>query len=340
MNTTLVLIGSLIVVVTVLDSLRTTMQLGRGGKLSTITARVIWSVFVSLPSWPKKSLQLFAGPAVMSGIIFTWVTGLWIGWFLILSSQTRAVINTSSNLPADIWGRFYYTGFSVVTLGVGDYSPGTTFAQVVTILASMSGFFVFTLAITYAAPVLTAVVSNRHLSGYVQALGSTPEKIVTNAWDGESFGNLDQHLIELTSMILLMGRRFLAYPVLHYFHTRDRSMSISLSLAALHDALMLLEHAVDPRVSIDRATLRPLRAALDALWRGDRLKFAEPAESAPPLPSLAPLRAAGIPLVGGENFRSAAADLDEARRTLLGFVHRRGWEWDDLDREGEDQNNG
>ncbi len=338
MNIPLTILGLAIVLGTIIDALKTTMQLGQGGTASSVMAKLIWKIFISLAKWPGKSLQILAGPAVVTGIVFTWVGGLWLGWFLILAADVNAVVNTGSGVAADLWSRFYFAGFSVVTLGVGDYSPGTTFAEIVTILASMSGFFVFTLAITYAAPVLNAVVSNRHLAGYIAGLGPTGDRILINAWNGRSFGNLDQHLIELTTMILLMGRRYLAYPVLHYFHTRDRSMSISLSLAALHDALMLLEHGVDESVRHDPATLKPLRAAFEALWRGDRLQFAEPAEEAPPAPSLESLSKEGIPVVSEATFRHEIEGLERDRRTLLGFVQRRGWSWDDMEQRDRNQN--
>lgn len=331
MNVPLALLGFALVFVTITDALATTMQLGQGGSLSSIAARLIWKFFTSLPKWPGKFFQTVAGPAVMAGVVFTWVAGLWLGWFLVLAADANAVVDTNTEVAADLWSRLYFTGYSVVTLGVGDFKPGTTFAQMITIFAAMSGFFIFTLAIAYAAPVLNAVVSNRHVAGYITGLGPTGEKILTNAWNGRSFGTLDQHLIELSSMVLLMGRRYLGYPVLHYFHTRDRAMSTSLSLAALHDALMLLEHGVDESVRCDPATLRPLRASFQSLFREERLELADPAEQPPPLPDLEPLRAAGIPVVDDDAFRQRTEPLRKERRTLMGYIQTRGWTWDDLD---------
>ncbi|MDX1583678.1 MAG: hypothetical protein R3338_08765, partial [Thermoanaerobaculia bacterium] len=278
-----------------------------------------------------------AGPAVMTSVVFTWIVGLWLGWFLILSADVNAVVETATDVPAGLMSRFYFTGFSVVTLGIGDYKPGTGFAQIVTILASMSGFYVFTLAIAYAAPVLNAVVSNRHLSGYVTSLGATGEEILINAWDGKGLGTLEQHLTGLTSQILLMGRRYLAYPVLHYFHARDRSMEISLSLATLHDALMIIEHGIKDDVPISPATTRPLRKAFHALLRGERIQFADPAETSPPLPTLSILADHGIPVVDQSQFLERTEHLRNDRKTLLGFVDRRGWSWDDLQIQEEDE---
>lgn len=331
MNIPLTLLGLALVFVTIADALATTMQLGRGGSLSSIAARLIWKFFTHMPKWPGKFFQTLAGPAVMAGVVFTWVIGLWLGWFLVLAADVNAVVDTRTEVAADLWSRLYFTGYSVVTLGVGDFKPGTTFAQMITIFAAMSGFFIFTLAIAYAAPVLNAVVSNRHVAGYITGLGPTGEKILTNAWNGRSFGSLDQHLIELSSMILLMGRRFLGYPVLHYFDTRDRSMSTSLSLTALHDALMLLEHGVDESIRYDPATTRPLRASFQSLLRGERLEFADPADDAPPLPDLDALRAKGIPVVDDATFRQRTEPLRKDRQTLKGYIEKRGWKWDDLD---------
>ncbi len=48
---------------------------------------------------------------------------------------------------------------------------------------------------------------------------------LTNTWNGKDFGNLEQHLISLTPLILELSvsEQHFADPVLHYFHTRERS---------------------------------------------------------------------------------------------------------------------
>ncbi|MBW3670804.1 MAG: acetate--CoA ligase family protein, partial [Acidobacteria bacterium] len=93
MNIPLTLLGLALVFLTIADALSTTMQLGRGGSLSTIAARLIWKFFTALPKWPGKFFQTLAGPAVMAGVVFTWVIGLWLGWFLVLAADVDAVVD-------------------------------------------------------------------------------------------------------------------------------------------------------------------------------------------------------------------------------------------------------
>lgn len=330
MNFWLAILGIAVVAATMIDALRVTMQLGRNGTLSMITARFTWKIFTLLPDTRQRHLELFAGPASLTAAVAAWVGGLWIGWWLIFVSAPDFVLESSTGVPADLTTRFYFTGYNLVTLGLGDYRPGNDFAQICAVLAATTGFFVFTLAISYAAPVLNAVVENRHLAGRITALGKTGDEILVNSWEGDGFGKLDQHLIDITSALLMTARRFLGYPILHFFHTRDRSMSLALSLSALHDALLLLEHAIDQSARPGKSVLGPLRETFEGICRGERIQFATEAEDDPPLPTVDLLSEAGIPVVSQETFEESVQGRAEDRRTLLGFIRDRGWSWDDL----------
>ncbi len=66
-------------------------------------------------------------------------------------------------------------------------------------------------------------------------------------------------------LIIGLGEKHLTYPVFHYFHTPQRSQCLPLSIAALDEAMTLLQYAVLPDHGIDPATLTAIRRACAAL---------------------------------------------------------------------------
>ena len=114
-----------------------------------------------------------------------------------------------------------------------------------------------------------------------------------------------------------LGTRF-SYPVLHFFVERERRTSIEPAVVALDEALLLLEVAVSPDVGVDRAVIGDVRWAVAAYLDTLEDEHLKAADEVPPLPSLEPLRDAGIPLV-----RSGYSDTltaQERRRRLLGAL--------------------
>lgn len=113
-------------------------------------------------------------------------------------------------------------------------------------------------------PIISAAIQKRSLAIYISSLGGTGDSILTNAWNGKDFGNLDQHLINLTPLIIGLSEQYSAYPVLHYFYTTERSRSLPLSLAALDEAMTILQYAVLPENRPDPVSFNTARRACSA----------------------------------------------------------------------------
>jgi hypothetical protein len=79
-------------------------------------------------------------------------------------------------------------------------------------------------------------------------------------------------------------------------------------------------------------TLAPIRDALTGFAHVIENEFVEAAATAPPPPSLAPIREYGVPAVGDAEFAEAVREADKVRRFLLGLVDGDGWTWDDVNR--------
>ena len=327
----LLLPGVLALGLALYDALYTTLGRG-GGPLTRQLSRAAWR-FTQSDLGRRVSGYFFSqlGVVVLLLALLTWTVLLWAGWSLVFLASEGAIVSASSGEPAGAWSRVYFTGYTLVTLGLGDYQPAGSVWQMLTTTASLSGLVVLSLAISYVLPVLQAAVARRATASAVWGLGATPEEIVRTMWDGDGCNAFEQHLIGLTPVLTTLAQQHLAYPVLHHFRGDRRREALAPSLAALDEALSIAEHGLAGDC-LSPGAFHPARAAIDTLL--DRLEdqSVDPAPESPPPPSLGGLRADGYPACSDEAFREALREevCDRRRRLLLGLVEGEGWSWDDV----------
>jgi hypothetical protein len=326
----LLLTGIILIGLTAYDMLATTILLrGGGGPLSGRISTWLWKRVLRLHrrsgshrllSWVVWFMLLF--------IVALWVLVLLAGWSFIFNADTDAVLNTSTGQPAGVWDRIYFAGFSLTTLGVGDYSPQGTVWQLVTILAAASGFTVFTLIVSYFLPLVSAGVQKRQLALSVSGLGETPQQILVRAWRDGGFAALTPHVTPLSSSVSLYAEQHFAYPVLHYFHSEDPAKTDALAVVKLDEVLTILEHGMKLENPIDPLTFHSLRRAISSFLAHLQASYIHAEDEVPPVPNLAELRAAGLPVVDDEVFEEALEALVRRRSLLLALVRHTGWSWD------------
>jgi hypothetical protein len=118
MTTLFLISGILLLLLTMYDFFFTTLS---GGGAAFITR------FITFLS--HKLLQLgvrffgrvvyrMSGMAVNLSVLLVWVLLIWIGLFLIFSSNPDAIVN-NDNRAAGNWERLYFTGYTLSTLGMG-----------------------------------------------------------------------------------------------------------------------------------------------------------------------------------------------------------------------------
>lgn len=277
---------------------------------------------------------VFGGLGLFLFAMLLWVLILWLGWFLVFQRE-GAVIEETTRLAADTSAVIYFTGYTIFTLGIGDYAPNGAVWQVLTPIASLSGLFIVTLAITYLVSVIQAMTEKRRLALHISAMGTSGEAIVRNMCEAGDCSGIGSHLHSLTTDLAGMEQRLLSYPVLHYMHTGQRSQAVAPAVAALDEALSIIELGLAGAPRIDRATFRPVRQVITELVSTLASQFIDGAADAPPLPDLARLRRAGFATVEPARFRDRMAELEERRRLLRGWVEHDGWSWTDLEGPGE-----
>jgi Ion channel len=324
--------GTVMVVAVFFDALATTMVVGAGaGPVTRRLTGLLWRAALDVVRGRQGSALLgSAGAAILFVTVMVWVALLWLGWSLILLGGDPAVVDAQTKQAAGLSEVVYYAGFTLFTLGVGDYVAAGQPWRVVTAIAGFSGLFLVTLAITYLVSVVSAVVNRRAVAVHIHALGASAVDIAGRAWTGREFSSaFVQHLVSITEQLSVVAEQHLAYPILHYFHSREPQASAAVAVAQLDDALLLLSAAVVPQARPDDSTVRPVRAAVDRYVATAAMTSSVPRHvDVPPLPDIAALEAHGVPVVGEAAFIGRADAASERRRALHRLVCSDGRRWD------------
>lgn len=322
------ILGICILIFISLDILWTTLLIAGGGPLTNKVISGVWAVFLTLNQKSGKHRILpYGGVVVILVNLVCWVGLTYLGWVLIFCSHDQAVLESQSKLPADLVSRIYFAGYTLITLGIGDYVPGTDLFKVITIVASANGFIFVTLAITYLLPIVSAVVQKRQFGSYVFSLGATPASILNNAWDGKGYSALSPHLTALLPQVLELGQKHLAYPILHCFHTPERQTATAPNLVALDETLSILEYYIPPNHQPDNLSVSPLRHAISLFLAHRYSTSLEKDVETPPLPSLD-----GI-LAKVESTTQTGTGMEaiiQRRKMLHSLLLHDGWEWKEV----------
>ena len=326
-------VGVAVLVLVVHDVVTTSVSLRpRGGPL---TARL--SVWVrSVPRRRRNDSHegggVRTGPRVLLATVSAWVLLSWIGWSLVFLGGPSAVVDASTGTPAGVAARVYFAGFSVFTLGIGDFRPHGALWQVATAVAAAQGFFVLTFSVAYVLPVVSAATERRAAARAIASLGRTPAAMVVNAWNGERFGNLQPTFAHLRPMLTAVQEKHHAYPVLHDFVSLEADASLPRCLAVLSEALLLWSAGVAPDRRPDAILLRDLERVVEGYLDMLAQTHIRIAAEAPAPPSLQLLQEMGIPTVSPAEFHRSAASFERRRRLLLGLVEGEARRWSDVDR--------
>ncbi|MDX5438034.1 MAG: potassium channel family protein, partial [Pontibacter sp.] len=236
MNYLYLLLGILLFILTVSDLIKTTFSSNGGGKITNAVSKGVWKLFFTASGKDGRSkLFSYAGPAVLIFILLVWIIGLWSGLFLMLLSDKDSVVNSSTLTATSPLEKLYYAGFTLSTLGIGDYKATTDAWRILTSLAAYSGLAFITASITYFVPVLSAVGLQSTVSLYISGMGKTPQQILLNSWNGKDFSSFFDTVSDLCQMIMQHTMNHNSYPVIHFFHNNQPKLAITPAIVLLDE---------------------------------------------------------------------------------------------------------
>ena len=323
-------LGVALLAFVVVDLLWTTLWVeGGAGPLTSRLMRWTWAGLRRVASPRSKALSL-AGPLVLTLTTAAWFGLSWAGWTLVFASAESALVDTLNNQPITWTDRVYYAGYTIFTMGNGDYVPRDGVWQIATAVATGGGMLFVTLSITYVLSVLDAVSQKRAFASGVSGLGAHSEEFVRTGWDGEGFDSLDLSLDTFASELNTLTANHKAYPILHYFYTPDDGQAPTVSTAVLDDALTTLRFGVPAADRPSDAELASARAAVGSYL--DLLdSMVRTVDRTPPAPDLESLDDAGVPTVAEDEFEASLDELADRRRKLLTLIEFDSRRWPDSD---------
>ena len=325
-------LGAILVVWTIVELGMTTLTARGAGPLTSRGMQRIWQLALLCPGSGERrhALLSFAGPVILAITALTWFLGLWIGWWLIFLGGDGVIVGAQNKMPASAVETLYFAGYTITTLGLGDFKPTGPLWQVLTAGCAANGLLALTLSVTYLVPVISAAVQKRQLALTMQGIGGTPRGILERCFDGEGFASLGSVLAALSPQIITIGQQHLAYPALHYFHSAHPGSALPVRLAALSETVELVATAVPENRRPQRLDLLRGRDAMRSFLSSIRSGRIRIAEDEPPRPDRSVAEGFGFE-PGGAAF-AADEPSRRDRRLLLSLVRCDGWDWDDIAR--------
>ena len=327
------IVGALLILVINYDAIITTFSASRAGPLTNRLISIVWGLLLRIHHRRNHHhLLSAAGPWAAFLLVLFWLAIAWLGWLLLFCASHDAVVNATTKEPANFIERAYFTGYTITTLGYGDFVPKDDDWRLPAFLAAGNGFFLFTLTLTYLINVVSAVTQKRQLALTISALGQFPYQILENTADEGRYESLSSQLQQLNQSINTVGQQHLAFPILHYFHSGDKHShdnALPLSLARLYQALAIVCHACPSLSAKTRAELSTTRNIIEQFLDTLSSAFIHPASTAPVIPDLQVY--ATLPGIEASPADIQAYLRDKDRqRLLLAYVHKDGWEWQDI----------
>lgn len=275
----------------------------------------------------RKRILNYAGLFTLIVFLLVWISLFWIGNTLIYMSELDSVVATSNNMPATPIQKFYFVGYILSTLGLGDFGPNGDVWMVYTSVISFSGFIMISTIVSFLLSVSAGEILKRKVSGFIHSLGSSPENILLNGWNGKDFSRLTAHFIELTNMILEVSQQHTAYPVLHNFHTNLVRESFSVNLAGLDEALSILLLYKPEDILPSKVEIYSLRFAITEYLATLQKAYIHPSHNDPGDVRIEKLKNENIPLKSNSHEMDLNIDqLQFRRKLMLGMLESDGWD--------------
>ena len=315
-----------VIAVVVYDVVMTAISAnGSAGPVSGPLTSGIWRALRRGARSPSSRRLTAAGPVVVVVLLGVWLLGLWLGWTLLFAADPGAIVDADTGAPADVWQRAYFAGFALYTLGVGDLVPVGGVWRLATVVATINGFTLLTLTVSYLIPVTSAVTDRRGLGITIRGLGATAQDVLEAAFDGRGFAPLGPHLRQLTPALAHAAQTYRSYPVVHAFHDPRAASALEPGLARLHEVLVLLDHVDPAHRGVDRPTLDAAMHAIEDVL--DAAEGAVPTDGPQPEPlDLGVLVDLGVKLRDEPSAVTSARDGDR-RAALAALVADSRWSW-------------
>lgn len=248
------IIGLLLIIIVLWEVFETIVlprRVTRRVRLTRLFYRTIWqpwsAVARSIPKSKRREtfLSIF-GPLSLLVLLTLWATVLVLGFALMHWSIGSRI--SAPGGPAGFLTDLYFSGTTFFTLGLGDITPVSAVARMVTVIEASVGFGLLALVIGYL-PVLYQSFSRREVNiSMLDARAGTPPtacELLRRHQEARSMESLDQLLRDWESWAADLLESHLSYPVLCFFRSQHDNQSWLAALSTVLDACSLVMVGID-----------------------------------------------------------------------------------------------
>ena len=190
----------------------------------------------------REAFLSYFGPLSLLALFVVWAVGL-IFAFALLHLGAGSAISLGANESRGFLADFYLSGTTFFTLGLGDVTPQTELARVITVMEAGIGFGFLAVVISYL-PVLYGAFSRRevNISLLDARAGSPPTaaELLRRHTQPQSVAALEQYFHDWETWAAELMESHLSYPVLCYFRSQHNNQSWLAALTTILDASALL----------------------------------------------------------------------------------------------------
>ncbi|HEV2238501.1 MAG TPA: ion channel [Ktedonobacterales bacterium] len=222
-------------------------RVSRRFRLTRVYFRVTWRAWSAVarrvPSPERRELTLaIFGPLALLGLLAFWVILLIVAYALLLWGLGSPLTDAATHAP-DFGSDLYFSGTTLLTLGLGDVAPHSGLARAVAVIEVGTGFALLALVIGYL-PVLYQAFSRREqrISLLDAHAGSPPTAgaLLLRHPPDRRARRLTRLLEEWESWAAELLETHLSYPVLAYYRSQHEDQSWATALAVILDACALV----------------------------------------------------------------------------------------------------
>lgn len=189
----------------------------------------------------RQAYLSYFGPLSLLLLFAVWVAGLILS-FGLLHWAAGSAVNTQGS-PPSFASDIYLSGTTFFTLGIGDVTPRSGLARLITVVESGTGFGILAIVISYL-PVIYGAFSERevNISLLDARAGSPPAaaELLRRHAAPERAGALIEYLHDWEKWSAELMESHLSYPVVCFFRSQHSNQSWVAGLTTILDASAFL----------------------------------------------------------------------------------------------------
>ncbi len=249
MNITVIILAIALILVIIWEAFETIIlprRVSRRVRLTRFFYLSIWLPWSAMARRVKnrkrrEALLGYFGPLSLLLLMVFWAVGLLFG-FAMLQWASGSLVVDQGGRPADFWTDLYVSVTTFFTLGLGDVTPKSVFARVVTGVECATGFGFIAALIGYLPTIYQSFSRREAAISLLDARAGSPpaaaEILKRQALSGDP-ATLTLLLAEWERWAADILESHISYPVLCYFRSQHDNQSWLASLTAILDVCAL-----------------------------------------------------------------------------------------------------